>query len=110
MKDEGVITVTGRRRAERCAATKAAVVGFVPCLTENLLLEFVLFLFVVCLLLGFQPPELIREREICEDEGEFVYRAIGFESRVRDRATPSFDLCLQSVENRVNFSDGRVAP
>src|SRR5437870_5513473 len=99
MKDEGVITVTRSRRAERCAATKAAIVVFVPCLTEDLLFKFVLFLFVVCLLLRFQPPELIREREICEDQREFVYRAIRLERRVRDRATPGFDLRLQSMED-----------
>src|SRR4030095_16044697 len=107
---EGVITVSGRRRAERCAATKPTVVVVVPCLTEDLLLEFVLFLFVVRLFLRFQPPELIRERKIGEDEREFVYCAIGLERRVRDRAAPGFDLRLKAVEDGVNLSDRGVTP
>ena len=72
VQDKGVVTVAGRRSAEGGAATEAAVGVFVAFLAEDLFLEFLLLLLVVRLLLRLQPPELVGEREIGEDQRELL--------------------------------------
>src|SRR5437867_3527906 len=68
VEDERIIAVPGRGRRESGTAAEAAERVLEALLAEDLLLQLVLLLLVVGLLLRLQPPELVGEREIREDQ------------------------------------------
>jgi hypothetical protein len=68
VEDERVVAVAGRGRLEAGAAAEPAERVLEALLAEGLLLELILLLLVVGLLLRLQPPELVGEREVGEDQ------------------------------------------
>src|SRR5208337_2252344 len=74
------------------------------------LLELVLLLFVIRLLLWFEPPELIGERKIRKDERELLDVTVFEELRVSNRAGTSLDVGFKPVEHGIDLADGGVSP
>ena len=110
MEDEGIVAVARWRAMEPRATPEAAVGVFVALFYEDFLLEPVLFPLIIRLLFGFQPPEVIREREIGQHEGELFDLPVVEKLRVGDGAGATFDVGLQTVQDRVDLADGEVAP
>jgi hypothetical protein len=58
-----------------------------------------------------QPPELIRERKIGENERELLDVPVFFEKlRICDGAGARLYLGFETVQHRVDLADGGVAP
>ncbi len=110
VQDECIVPITGRRRLETGAAAEAAIRVFISLLAKDHHLEFGLLCFVIGLLFRFEPPEVVGERKIGEDERELHHLAVVEELRVGDCAVAGPDVGCEAMENGVNLANCRIAP
>lgn len=111
MQDESIITITCGRGLEGSTAPEAAIGVLEAFLAKDFLLQLVLFLFVVRVLLGFEPPELVGKREVSQYQREFAHLTLViFESGVSDSGNAGLNVGLKSVQHGVDLADGGVTP
>jgi hypothetical protein len=92
VQNKRIVPVAGGRCLKSRTAAEAAERVFVPFLAKDLLFELVVLFFVVRLLLRLEPPELVREGKIGENERELLDVPIFEKLWVRDRACARLDV------------------
>src|SRR5260370_40211120 len=110
MNNESIVTITDGWSFESRAPPETAKGIFVTFFAEDFLLQLVFLLLVICLLLRLEPPELVRERKISEDQGELFYLSLIQKLRVGDGAGSAFDVGFQTMQHGVDLANCVITP